>query len=53
MDAELFAGHDKRCSRIFKEIIDPKTFEVAYICGPEAMIMDCKDALVEAVQNLV
>ena len=50
MDAELFAGRlDKeRCSRIFKEIIDPKTFEVAYICGPEAMIMDCKDALVDA-----
>jgi len=50
IDAELFAGRlDKeRCSRLFKEIIDPKSFDVAYICGPEAMIMDCKDALLES-----
>ena len=50
IDAELFAGRlDKeRCSRIFEEIINPKAFEVAYICGPEAMIKDCKDALVDA-----
>ncbi|MBM72312.1 MAG: phenylacetic acid degradation protein [Crocinitomicaceae bacterium] len=50
IDAELFAGRlDKeRCSRIFNNIIDPSSYDVAYICGPEAMIMDCKDALVEA-----
>ncbi len=50
IDAELFAGRlDKeRCTRLFKEIIDPSSFDVAYICGPEAMIMDCKDALVES-----
>lgn len=50
IDVELFAGRlDKeRCSRLFKEIIDPKSFDVAYICGPEAMIMDCKNALVES-----
>ena len=50
IDTELFAGRlDKeRCSRIFNDILDPNSFDVAYICGPEAMIMDCKDALVEA-----
>ena len=38
---------DKEMFKNLKEIIDPKT-EVAYICGPEAMIIDCKDALVDA-----
>jgi len=53
IDAELFAGRlDKeRCLRLFNEIIDPKSFDVAYICGPEAMIMDCKEALVESGMN--
>ena len=50
IDTELFAGRlDKeRCSRIFNDILDPNSFDVAYICGPEAMIMECKEALVEA-----
>ena len=50
LDAELFAGRlDKaRSKRIFQEVLDPTTFDVAYLCGPEAMIMDCKESLVEA-----
>jgi ring-1,2-phenylacetyl-CoA epoxidase subunit PaaE len=50
IDAELFSGRlDKdRCSRMFNEIIDTTNFDVAYICGPEEMIMDCKAALVES-----
>lgn len=50
LDAELFAGRlDKaRSKRIFQEVLDPTTFDVAYLCGPEEMIMDCKESLVEA-----
>tara|TARA_B100000683_G_C12464016_1_gene545246 strand:- start:15 stop:1079 length:1065 start_codon:yes stop_codon:yes gene_type:complete len=50
LDAELFAGRlDKeRCGRMFKEVLDPNSFDIAYLCGPESMMMDCKEALVEA-----
>ena len=50
LDAELFAGRlDKaRSKRIFQEVLDPTTFDVAYLCGPEEMIMDCKESLVDA-----
>jgi ring-1,2-phenylacetyl-CoA epoxidase subunit PaaE len=50
IEAELFAGRldADRCKRIFKEVIDPSNFDVAYLCGPEAMIMDCKESLVGA-----
>ncbi|MAO46412.1 MAG: phenylacetic acid degradation protein [Crocinitomicaceae bacterium] len=50
LDTELFAGRlDKaRSKRIFQEVLNPTTFDVAYLCGPEAMIIDCKESLVEA-----
>lgn len=50
LDAKLFSGRlDKeRCEKIFKSIISPSIYDVAYLCGPEQMILDCKDALIEA-----
>ena len=50
VEMKLFGGRlDKeRCERIFKDVINPSNFDVSYICGPESMIMSCKDALVNA-----
>ena len=50
LDAELFSGRlDKeRCNNIFDCILNPKDYNVAYLCGPEQMILDCKHALIEA-----
>jgi ring-1,2-phenylacetyl-CoA epoxidase subunit PaaE len=50
IEAEIFSGRldAKRCARIFKEIIDPSLFDVAYLCGPESMITDCKASLIDA-----
>lgn len=50
LDADIFSGRlDKeRCEKIFKSVISPSDFDVSYLCGPEQMILDCKDALIEA-----
>jgi ring-1,2-phenylacetyl-CoA epoxidase subunit PaaE len=47
VDVELFSGRldSARLTRIFESVIDPSNFDVAYLCGPEPMIMDCKSSL--------
>ncbi len=49
-EIELFSGRldSKRLSRIFPEVISPSSFDVAYLCGPESMISDCRTALTGA-----
>ena len=50
VEMELFGGRlDKeRCERIFKDVINPSDFDVSYVCGPESMIMNCKEALINS-----
>ena len=50
VEMELFGGRlDKeRCERIFKDVVAPTDFDVSYICGPESMIMNCKQALINS-----
>lgn len=49
-EIELFSGRldSKRLSRLFPEVISPTSFDVAYLCGPESMISDCRTALTGA-----
>ncbi|PCJ80459.1 MAG: phenylacetic acid degradation protein [Bacteroidetes bacterium] len=48
VEIELFGGRldSSRLSSIFKSVVNPSNFDVAYLCGPEEMIMDCKSSLV-------
>ena len=50
VEIELFSGRldSERLSRLFPEVISPASFDVAYLCGPESMISDCKSALTGA-----
>jgi len=47
VEIELFGGRldSSRLTRIFESVVKPSNFDVAYLCGPEAMIMDCKKSL--------
>ena len=50
VDAELLSGRfDKaRCASLLSTFCQGRSLDAAYLCGPESMIMECKDALVEA-----
>ena len=50
VDAELLSGRlDKtRCAGLLSTFCQGRAIDAAYLCGPEGMIMECKDALMEA-----
>ena len=50
VEIELFSGRldADRLDRLFSEVISPASFDVAYLCGPESMISDCRTALTGA-----
>ena len=50
VDAELLSGRlDKaRCESLLSTFCQGRAIDAAYLCGPESMIMECKDALIEA-----
>ena len=47
VEIELFSGRLdlERLTRVFSEALKPSSFDVAYLCGPEAMVDDCRTAL--------
>ena len=47
-DIDLFSGRIDRakCDALFDAWIDPSTVDAAFICGPEAMSLDVREALV-------
>lgn len=49
-DAELLHGRIDavKCTHFLDKIIDPKSIDEAFLCGPEEMIMSCKDELIKA-----
>ena len=49
VDAELLSGRldQERCAQMLQTFCAEAKPDVAYLCGPEAMIMGCKDALVD------
>ena len=50
VEVDLFSGRldAQRLSRLFPDVISPTSFDVAYLCGPESMISDCRTALTGA-----
>ncbi|MEP3246583.1 MAG: 1,2-phenylacetyl-CoA epoxidase subunit PaaE [Sneathiella sp.] len=48
-DTDLFNGRIDRakCERLFNEALNATGFDDVFLCGPEQMIMDVKDFLVE------
>ncbi len=51
VDAELFHGRldADRCRALIQAgMLDPANTDGVYLCGPEAMILDCRDVLQEA-----
>lgn len=50
VDADLLSGRldQDRCKRLIDTFCKGRTLDAAYLCGPESMIMNCKEALVEA-----
>ena len=50
VDAELLSGRlDKaRCASLLSTFCQGRAIDAAYLCGPEGMIMECKNALMEA-----
>lgn len=52
-DSPLFFGRiDKQKTKLFLEkIISPESIDECFICGPEQMIMEVKDSLLEAGVN--
>lgn len=49
-DAELLHGRidAAKCNHFLDKIIDPNSIDEAFLCGPEEMIMSCKEELVKA-----
>jgi ring-1,2-phenylacetyl-CoA epoxidase subunit PaaE len=49
-DTELMNGRidAAKCAYFFDKVIDPKSISEAFLCGPEEMIMNAKDALIQA-----
>ncbi|MFK7890471.1 MAG: 2Fe-2S iron-sulfur cluster-binding protein [Granulosicoccus sp.] len=49
-EIDLFTGpiDKQRCTALFDQWIDVNVMDVAYICGPEKMMMDIKASLTEA-----
>jgi ring-1,2-phenylacetyl-CoA epoxidase subunit PaaE len=47
VDAELLSGRlDRdRCAGLLKQFCSGRRVDAAYLCGPEAMILSCKEAL--------
>lgn len=51
VEAELFSGRldEERCARICaSDLLDVSSISGAYLCGPEEMILGCKNALIAA-----
>ena len=50
VDADLLSGRldEARCKGLLETFCQGRSLDAAYLCGPEAMIMSCKDALVAA-----
>ena len=50
VDADLLSGRldQARCKGLLDTFCLGRSLDAAYLCGPEAMIMSCKDALIEA-----
>ena len=50
VDADLLSGRldQARCKGLLETFCQGRSLDAAYLCGPEAMIMSCKDALVAA-----
>jgi ring-1,2-phenylacetyl-CoA epoxidase subunit PaaE len=48
-DVELFAGRldADKCARLFDTLIDVPSFDDAYVCGPESLMMTVADALAD------
>jgi len=48
VDAELLSGRldQDRCAGLLSQFCSGRRVDAAYLCGPEAMILSCKDALV-------
>jgi len=46
-DIDLFAGRldREKCDALFSRWVDPAAFELAFICGPEPMMLAAADAL--------
>ena len=46
VDATLLSGRlTKRCADLMKEFCSGTSVDAAYLCGPESMILGCKEAL--------
>ena len=47
VDATLLSGRldQARCADLLKEFCSGASVDAAYLCGPESMIMGCKEAL--------
>ena len=50
VDAELLSGRldRERCANLLDVFCQGRAVDAAYLCGPEAMILSCKEALIEA-----
>lgn len=49
-DATLLHGRidATKCTHFLDKIIDPKAIDEAFLCGPEEMILSCKEELIKA-----
>lgn len=49
-DADLLSGRidAEKCAYFLDKVIDPKSLNEAFLCGPEEMILSAKDSLVKA-----
>ena len=50
VDADLLSGRldQARCKGLLETFCQGRSLDAAYLCGPEPMIVSCKDALIEA-----
>ena len=50
VDAELLSGRldRERCAKLLDVFCQGRAVDAAYLCGPEAMILSCKEALIGA-----
>ncbi|MEC7951367.1 MAG: 2Fe-2S iron-sulfur cluster-binding protein, partial [Bacteroidota bacterium] len=50
VDADLLSGRldQTRCKGLLETFCQGRSLDAAYLCGPEPMIVSCKDALIEA-----
>jgi ring-1,2-phenylacetyl-CoA epoxidase subunit PaaE len=48
-EIDLFTGRvdSEKCARLFETLIDPRAVDIAFICGPEPMMISIRDALKE------